>query len=468
MFHFQLENHTINKIHFIGIGGVSMSGLAELLQAQGFEITGSDQTRSPFTDHLEKLGIPVAYQQGAENIQGQDLFVYTDAVPKDQAELVAAQKTGKPVLSRGQFLGSLMDNYPQSIAVSGSHGKSTTVSMLADIYKEAQVDTTILLGGNLDDIGGNVQVGHSDHLVAEACEYKNNIQYYLPHTAVVLNIDEDHLDFFSDLQAIIEAFEVFMDHLGEDDKAVINLDDPNCQTLPAHVKGDLVSFGIKNPEAKYRAENIHLDEKGHPAYDLRLPDGDTVPFKLGVLGEFNIYNALAATAAAMVNGLPVSACQEALKNYRNLHRRMEDLGTWRGAQVMTDYAHHPAEIQSTLKALRASKGQKIYCIFQPHTYTRTKSLMNRFAQSFTDCDEAIVIDILGVRELDDGSVSSQDLVDEINKHSKNARYIPNFEGVESYLTKKIQPGDTILAMGAGTINQLAEDLVKSGAEMGAC
>lgn len=459
MFHFHIDDQAIHKVHFIGIGGVSMSGMAELLQAHGYAVSGSDNGQSAYLAHLEELGIPISRQQGADNIQDQDLFIYTDAVPETNPELQAARATGRTVVSRGQFLGALMENYPQSIAVSGCHGKSTTTSMLTDIYREAQVDTTVLLGGVLDDIGGNIHIGHSDHFLAEACEYKNNIQYYLPHTAVVANIDEDHLDFFHDLQEIITAFEVFMDHLGPEDIAVLNADDPHSVTLPGHVKGQVLTFGVTSDQAMYRAVNIRWDEHGHPTYDLRLPDGQLVPFQLQVLGLFNVYNALAATVAALANGLPVEAVQIALANYKNLHRRMEAMGTCQGTPVFTDYGHHPAEIAASLGALKPQVQGKLYCVFQPHTYTRTHSLMDRFSKAFKDCDLAIITDILGVREQDDGSVSSQQLVDRINAETGNALYIPDFARVEAFLRDRIQPEDTVLTLGAGTINQLAESLV---------
>lgn len=459
MIPFELHDTTYHNVHFIGIGGVSMSGIAELLHNHGFHVTGSDVRENKYINHLKNVGISVTIGQSAQNIQNQDLFVYTDAILENNEELQAARATGRPLMTRGQFLGQLMKNYPHSIAVSGSHGKSTTTSMIADILIKTQNDPTVLLGGSLDDIGGNVLSGDGEYFLAEACEYKGNIRYYYPKIAIVLNIDEDHLDYFKDLDDIVHAFENYMDNLSEDAIAVINADDPNTRTLLKHVRGTALTYGIENPNAMYNATNVSFDAVGHPSFTLCFPDGTERDFHLNIIGRFNIRNACASIISTLACGIDLDTIQAGIESYHSLHRRMEYLGDFLGAKVLTDYGHHPAEIQATLEALKEQATRKLYCVFQPYTMSRTKTLMNDFARSFHNCDQAIITKIQIAREIDDGSVRSEELVERILQNGDDAVYAAEFSDVHAYLESVAKPGDMILTTGCGNIDELAQELV---------
>lgn len=465
MFIFEMHDTDIKHIHMIGIGGVSMSGIATFLKAQGFIVTGSDRKSTQKTDRLEAQGISVALTQGAENIQNPDLVIFTDAMPDDHPEMVAARQVGCPVVSRGVFLGALMRNFQNSIAVSGSHGKSTTTSMLAKIMITADVDPTILLGGALDEMDGNVMVGKSQYFITEACEYKANIRYYYPKTVIVTNIDADHLDYFKNIENIITCFSEYVAHLDEGGIAILNADDANTMAIaPSVTKGRVVTFGIDAEDADYHVQNIVPDELNRPTFDLRFPDGQVHKFKLNVIGKHNTSNAAAAIAAASENGIPVELIQEAIGNYRNLHRRLEVIGLAKGATVMTDYGHHPTEIRSTLEALGENRQFNLICVFQPHTYSRTKNLLVEFSDSFYEADETIVTDIYGDREAFDPSIHTTDLTRLMEEKGVNVKYIPNFDEAKAYLYDKLNENDVVLTTGCGPAHVLAHMLVDDKAE----
>lgn len=459
LFKFTIGEKKYNKIHFIGIGGVSMSGIALLLSKFGYEISGSDRSESKYLAHLRDNQIEVHIGQKAENITDQDLFVYTDAILPDNEELLAAKATGKHLVSRGEFLGALMRNYKRAIAVSGSHGKSTTTSMISKILVDAQADASILLGGMLDEIDGNVLVGQSDILLTEACEYKANILYYYPSTAIILNIDEDHLDYFKDLNHIVETFIGYMKNLNEDSKAIINIDDENTHRLFKHVKGQLITFG-ESENADYRIENIQYNSTGFPSFQL-VHNGQVMEFSLEILGNYNIYNAVAAAIAAMENGIDLETTQKSLRSYRPLHRRMEIVGQYQGATIMTDYGHHPVEIKNTLHSLQKMKKNRIVSVFQPHTFSRTKALLNDFAESFYEADEVIVTEIFPARENFDPTIKSEDVVERLKNNGVNARYIKDFEEAKQYIQSTIQEGDICMTTGCGNPDVLAEMIVNN-------
>lgn len=460
MFKFNLENSKYKKIHFIGIGGVSMSGIAHLLKVKGFDITGSDRENSEYLEVLRNDNVKIFIGQKKENISDQDLFVYTDAISEDNEELIAAKNTGKEVVTRGVFLGALMRNYERSIAISGSHGKSTTTSMLAKILINANSDASILLGGLLDEMHGNVKIGNSDILLTEACEFKGNILNYYPSTVVILNIDEDHLDYYKDLNHIVETFIGYMKNLNENSKAIINIDDKNTNRLLNHIKGDLITFAVYDENADYHVENIEYDEKGHPTFDVKFRNGETHTFQLSVAGIHNIYNALSAIIAAYENGISLYVIKDSIKGYKNLHRRMETIGYYNGAQIMTDYGHHPVEIKTTLKTIEAFTNKHIITVFQPHTFSRTKALLDDFANSFYNSDEVIVTDIYPAREKFDPTIHSKDLVKKLVENGVDAKYIPDFEHAKEYLQSEITENDLVLTTGCGNPHVLARMLLK--------
>lgn len=458
MFIFNLNSKEYKKIHFIGIGGVSMSGIALLLKKRGYEVSGSDRSESKYLKHLYENDIEIFIGQKASNITDQDLFVYTDAILPDNEELMAAKKTGKQVVTRGEFLGALMRNFDRSIAISGSHGKSTATSMLSKILVDAKSDASILLGGMLDEIDGNVLVGDSDILLTEACEFKGNILYYYPSTVIILNIDEDHLDYYKDLNHIVETFIGYMKNLDENSKAIINIDDPNTHRLINHVKGKVITFG-KSKTADYVIDNLTFNEDGFPRFDL-IHEDKVMPISLDILGDYNIFNAAASTIAALENGIDLNVIKDSLANYHSLHRRMETVGFYGGATIMTDYGHHPVEIKNTLNSLKKKKHNKIISVFQPHTYSRTKALLNDFSEAFYDADEVIVTEIFAAREKFDPTIKSQDLVDKLIKNGVNAIYLKTFEEARDYLRKRLKTGNICITTGCGNPDVLAEMIVE--------
>lgn len=460
MFNFNLEEKKYKKIHFIGIGGVSMSGIALLLKIKGYDISGSDRDNSDYLKTLKENNIKIFIGQKKENITNQDLFIYTDAIPQYNEELIAAKNTGKEVISRGVFLGALMRNYKRSIAISGSHGKSTTTSMIAKILVNSDNDASILLGGILDEIEGNVKIGNSDILLSEACEFKGNILNYYPSTVVILNIDEDHLDYYKDLNHIVETFIGYMKNLDENSKAIINIDDENTHRLLEHVKGQVITFGLHNKSADYYLEHVEYNEIGHSKFKLNMKDGSIEEFELNVAGIHNIYNAIAAIIASYENNVKLSDVKDGIKKYKSLHRRMETIGTYNGAIIMTDYGHHPVEIQTTLKTIDAFSEKNIITVFQPHTFSRTKALLDEFADSFYNSKEVIVTDIFPAREEFDPTIHSKDLVEKLLKNGVNAKYIPDFESAKEYLQSEITDNDLVLTTGCGNPHVLAKMLVK--------
>ncbi len=460
MFTFNLDDHKYKKLHFLGIGGVSMSGIALLMAKNGFKVSGSDRSDKENLQILRDNGIDIYIGQKKENIKDQDLFIYTDAILPDNEEYIAALETGKDLVSRGVFLGALMRNYKKSIAVSGSHGKSTTTSMISKMLVESPEDPTILLGGFFDDIKGNVLAGSRDFLLTEACEFKGNILHYYPSTAVILNISEDHLDYYRDLDHIIETFEGYMDHLDENSKVIINIDDENTHSLLDHIKGEAITFSTKNDKADYYAYNISYSDEGYPAFDLRFKDGRIERYELGFMGGYNIYNAMAAIAASYENGIGLEPIHRALNTYKPLHRRMEVIGHYHDATIMTDYAHHPIELQATLEPLNEHKKNRLVCVFQPHTFSRTKALLEEFGDSFYACDEVIVTDIFPAREKFDPTIHSKDLVDLLKKNKVNAKYIGDFEGAKEYIQETIKKDDLCLTTGCGDPDVLAKMIVE--------
>lgn len=463
MFEFNLDSKKYKKIHFIGIGGISMSGIAKLLIKNDFEISGSDRNNSREVEILQNSGAKIFIGQKKENIENPDLIVYTDAILPDNEELIKAKSLNVPCVTRGTFLGALMRNYNNSIAVSGSHGKSTTTSMISKILINTDSNPSILLGGNLDEIDGNVLCGSRNYLVTEACEFKANILHYYPSTVIILNIDEDHLDFYKNLDHIVDTFIGYMKNLDEDSKAIINIDDPNCIPLLDHIKGKIITFGVNNPNATYNIKNISYDKVGHPCFEVENEVFGTHRFCLNIIGRHNIYNATAAIIATYETGVDIETIKKGISEYKNLHRRMEIYGTIgksEKATILTDYGHHPREINSCLSSLAEHKEGRLVCIFQPHTYSRTKTLLDDFAKCFNSCDEVIVTEIYAAREKFDPTIHSIDLVEKLNKNKVNAIYLKTFEEARDYIFETFKDKDTIITTGCGNPHELAKMLVE--------
>lgn len=456
-----LKSADIRKIHFIGIGGISMSGLAEILASKGYTITGSDMKSSSITQKLEMLGIKVIIGHSAENALGSDLVIYTAAIRDSNPELIGAREAGIVCVDRATLLGEIMGEYPRSIAVSGTHGKTTTTSMVSMIMLEAGMDPTIHIGGELEVIGGTTRIGGNRYFIAEACEYTGSFLKFHPWLAIILNMEFDHADYFRDMNHIKETFEKFADLVPEDGYLVVCADDAGVVSLLDIVRCNKVTYGIGSKDFLWSASNIAYDELGCAGYTLYYKSEPAAEIKLGVPGIHNVSNSLAAVAACSIMGCSMNAIKDALRKFTGTHRRFELKGIIGGIKVIDDYAHHPSEVRATLKAAKNCVQSRVFCVFQPHTYTRTKFLMNDFAEAFDDADEVILSDIYAAREVDNGEVNSGMLADRINRYERKATYLKGFEAIVEYLEEHTEPGDLIITMGAGDIYKVGESFLKN-------
>ena len=460
-------------VYFVGIGGISMSGLAQILKSRGFTVSGSDREASAITDELSKDGITVHIGQSAQNITPDiDLAVFTAAIHPDNPEYVRIHELGIPCLNRAQLLGQLMRGYRSPVAVSGTHGKTTTTSMLSDILLAADTDPTLSIGGVLESVHSNVRVGGESYFDAEACEYTNSFLEMFPKTAIILNIDADHLDFFKDLDDIRRSFRLFAERVPADGTLIISCDIPDYEQITEGLPCRVITFG-EGPLAMYTADDIDYDASGCPAFTLRVRDDADIPvrgledpaagtrIRLRVPGIHNVWNAVAASAAADLLGISREDTKRALENFGGAQRRFEKIGTCRGFTLIDDYAHHPTEIRASLRAAQATAHREIYCVFQSHTYTRTKALLHEFAKALTLADHIVLADIYAARETDDLGISAQTLADEIRALGHPCEYFPSFEEIEDYLLKNCQSDDLVITMGAGNVNKIAYHLVSS-------
>lgn len=459
MFEINIDDSKYKNIFFIGIGGISMSALAELMLHKGYKVYGSDRLPSINTEKLEKNGATIYYEHKKEHIENMDLVIFTDAISFDNEEYMAAVKEKIDLVDRATFLGAIMKNYKNSIAVSGTHGKTTTTSMITEIIKDLDLNPTIMLGGQLKDIDGNIKIGDENLFLTEACEYKANILKYFPTTEIILNIDEDHLDYFDNIDHIIRTFKGYVDNLHADDYVILNVDDENVETLFPIDNCKVFTFGIKN-DADLRAKNIDFSEDGFPTYDLYLKGKKICHVELSVLGRHNVLNSLAAIAATYVNNIPIEDAIIGLKNYKGVERRLEEKGYYKGTKIMDDYAHHPTEIKSSIHAIKNACKGKLYTIFQPHTYTRTKLLLDAFANSFDESDVIIITDIYAAREKDYGDIHSKTLRDAISDHRYNAFYISGFEDIVKFIKENIKKDDVVVTMGAGDVYKIGEMILE--------
>ncbi len=451
-------------IHFIGIGGISMSAIAELLHRKGFRISGSDDRKSRHTEQLEDLGIEVMYGNRASNIrEGVDLIVYTAAIREDNLEYKAALASGIPMLSRAELLGQIMLSYKDAVGIAGTHGKTTTTSMLSLVQLDAGFDPTILVGGDLPDIEGNLRMGGSSHLVMEACEYTNSFLHFFPKHAIILNIEADHLDFFKDLDDIRHSFRKYAELLPEGGHLVINGKIDNLSELTEGLSCKVITFGISDaaPTASfdYSAATPVFDNLGRASFEVFHKGSSLCNIKLSVPGIHNVENALAAIAMGHSLGADPEACSSALARFTGTKRRFELKGTLGGITIIDDYAHHPAEIRAALTSARAYGTHRVVCVFQPHTYTRTRALLSDFADALTLADLIVLPDIYPAREEDPGDISSRDLERLLKEKGKDVYYFPSFGEIEDFLLEKCCDGDLLITMGAGDVVNIGEFLL---------
>lgn len=464
-------SHPIS-IYFVGIGGVSMSGLAEILADASFRVLGSDRAPSELCTNLEKKGIQIFYGQKKENITKDiDCAVLTAAIRADNPEYVALKELGIPTLTRGQLLGELMRNYKTPIAVSGTHGKTTTTSMISEILLEAGVDPTLSIGGIYPRIQSNTRVGGKDYFVLEACEYTNSFLSFFPKISLILNIEEDHLDFFKDLADIRNSFHQFAKLLPADGCLILNKEIQNYEELTNGVSCPVITYQGSQPAAQgvkdqapadYYPTELSFDENGYAHFIANRKGKPALSVSLQVPGLHNVGNALAAIATADLFDIEDEVIARALHSFHGTDRRFERKGYIHGdgAVVIDDYAHHPTEIRATLTAARATSPKTLWCVFQPHTYSRTKAFLKEFAQALSLADKVVLADIYAARETDNLGISSQTLQKELQALGKECHYYPTFDEIQKFLLENCTKGDMLITMGAGDVYKIGDFLTK--------
>lgn len=447
------------NIHMIGIGGVSMSGIAAILTNWGFNITGSDWAQSESTDKLVSMGIKVTIGHNLDDIANSDVVVYSAAIQQDDPEMLEAKKLNIPTIERADFLGELTRCFKDTLCISGTHGKTTTTSMISLCFLEALKDPSIQVGAFLKAIDGNYKVGNSEHFIIEACEYVESFLKFSPKAEVILNIDNDHLDYFKTFENIKNAFIKYVKLLPDDGVLVLNGDDEDCLDLKQFTKCNIITYGIENKKTNLYADNIIFDNDGFPEFDVYKNGEFLSKIKLSVPGYHNVLNSLACISLCMYYGIDISDIKNALLKFTGAHRRFEFKGNLNGARIYDDYGHHPTEILATANSLKNKKYNKSWVIFQPHTYSRTKNLLDDFAHALLNFDNIIVLDIYAAREVNNYNISSEDLVNKIISLGRNAMYVSNFDDCVKYVKEHVNDNDIILTLGAGTVTQVGSMLL---------
>lgn len=447
---------TSGYIHMIGIGGISMSALAHMLKFFGYRVSGSDRTETRIIESLKAAGIEVCIGHSADAVCDPDLVCYTAAIPKDNPELVKARSLGIPVMERAELLGELMKLYKYPVAIAGTHGKTTTTSMLSLVLLEANLDPTILVGGELSQIGGNYKIGAKDYLVFEACEYVESFLHFNPYISVITNVEEDHLDYFSGISHIISAFERFARLNSPDGCIIVCSDDKNAMTVVQNIKKNVVKYGLISRNNDFFAENAHFNSLGKTEVDIFEHGEFAIKLELSVHGDHNVRNALGAYAAARTMGIDAETAKRGLEAFGGTKRRFETLGETGGFTVIDDYAHHPTEIKSTLETAKSISNGNVWCIFQPHTYSRTKAFLGEFAEALSIADRTIIADVYPAREKYDGTIHSCDLATLI----PDSVYINDLGAIAKYVAQNAKPGDMVITMGAGDIFKVGYELIK--------
>ena len=448
-----LEDH--KNIHFVGIGGISMSALAEIMFNRGFSVTGSDMSDSDLIKHLKDLGIKVTIGHFKENINMTEVVIRTAAVKDDNVEILEARLKNIPVFERAVLLGAIMDDYPYPIAIAGTHGKTTTTSMTAEILLDAGCDPTCLVGGVLSSIGGNIRVGKSGYMVCEACEYVDSFLTLSPKIAVILNVEEDHPDYFSGIEQIISSFKRFANLAGPEGYVVYCIDNENAKIAVLGTSPHKLTFGIKDEHADVFARNINLNSLGFYNFDLYIKNEYKGRIDLRVPGIHNVLNALAACAASYLCDISIQSMARGLNAFIGTKRRFEYVGKYNRATVYDDYAHHPTEIKATLTAAKAMGYRRVICVFQPHTYTRTLALFDGFVEALKMCDLTILAEIYPAREKNIYNISSAKLAEVVPE----SLFLDSFDKIENYLKDNVGDGDLVLTMGAGDVYKIGRNLI---------
>lgn len=446
------------RIHFIGIGGSGMSAIAKILLEMGYEVSGSDIKYSEILNKLQNQGAKVFIGHNSENVIGAELVVVSSAIPTNNPEYIEAIKQNIPILHRADILSILM-NHKKGIAISGAHGKTTTTSMISLMLDKNGYQPTVLIGGELNDIGGNAVLGSGEYLVAEADESDGSFLKLNPFIAVVTNIENDHLDYYKNMDNMKKAFVKFIENIKDDGFAFLCIDNENVRDIIPNIKKKIFTYGIKY-NADYMPKDIVL--KGISSiFAVYYKEKFLGDIELNVPGIHNVYNATAAVGIGHQLGIDIKDIASALKNFRGVQRRFQNIGEVNGVKIFDDYAHHPTEIKVVLKTARLLNPRKIYAIFQPHRYTRTKLLAEEFGTAFFDADEVIVTKLYSAGEEPIPNVSSELIVSALNKNNVNVKYIEKKEEVVDYLLYKLVPGDLVITIGAGDINKVSHELYKA-------
>ncbi len=446
------------KIHLIGIGGISMSSIALMLKNMNVSVTGSDINETDITKNLNESGIKVLYGHHPELVKDADIVVYTAAIHEDDLERKEAKILKKPSYERAEFLGMLMKEFKNSLCVSGTHGKSTTTGMLSLIFLEAGLNPTIQVGAIMPEINGNTHLGSHDYFVMEACEYVDSFLHFHPTSAIITNIDNDHLDYFKNLDNIKKSFYKYVSLLPENGYLVKNNDDANSDELDKYTKAKVITYGINN-KANYMAKDITCNNLGHYSYKLYKDNTYIIDINLNINGYHNIYNSLAAFALAHEYIFDINIIKNAIEKYHGVGRRFEYLGKYKGAYIYDDYAHHPSEIKTTLESVKSVKHNSSWAVFQSHTYSRTKEHLDDFASVLANFDHIIIAKIYPAREINTFNISEDMLVDKIKDKNKNVIYIDDFDKIVNYLKENVKDEDLVITIGAGPINMVAKKLV---------
>lgn len=447
-------------IHFIGIGGISMSGIAETLKNLGINVTGSDCSQSEITDRLISHGIEVTIGIDLNKVKNADLIVYTAAISQDNAELIHAKTLNKKTCERAVFLGKLTEAFKETIGISGTHGKTTTTSLVSLCFIKAGFDPNVQVGAILKQLNGNYRIGNSDYLILEACEYVESFLHFHPKAEIILNIDNDHLDYFGNIDNIKAAFKKYVNLLPSDGLLVLNADDKNSYGLEKETVAKCVTFGIQNTNANFIAKNIKFDKNGFASFDIYKDKVFFDSFKLSIPGMHNVLNATACIALCNNYSISNKAIKEAFSCFTGANRRLEYKGSFNDITIFDDYAHHPTEIKATADSLNRKIFNESWVVFQPHTYSRLKNLLDDFADSLLGFDHVILTDVYAAREKNVFNITSKDLADKLHSLGKPVQYISEFEGIVSFLKRSAKPNDIILTLGAGTVTNIGPMLLK--------
>ena len=459
-----IDLNKIQQVHCIGIGGIGLSGIAHVLMSKGFTVTGSDMNQNQTVEKLMKEGARILLGHRAKNVEGADVVVYSAAIGKDNPELVRAHELGIPCISRAQMLGELMKDHYNSIAIAGTHGKTTTTSMISLILKNAEKDPTILVGGNLEEINGNVRVGKSEYFITEACEYVDSFLELSPRIEIILNIDSDHLDYFKDIDHIVKSFDRFAGLLPENGLLFAYRANPFVRKVIKD-RQNVITFGL-DENCDYYAEDIEFDSLGRPEFSVYNGGEEICRLHLSIPGEHNLLNALVSVACCHTLGVEMNVIKNTLENFSGTQRRFDIMGETRnGMRIIDDYAHHPTEIKATLDAASKMNYKKMWCVFQPHTYTRTMALFHEFGEAFEDADIVVLGEIFAAREKNIHKLSAKSLVPEIKKDfpDKEVYFFKNLEDIASFVYNNAEADDLVLTMGAGDVYKVGEMILEMDA-----